>query len=316
MKIVKNADFIEGFFNGIIKKTDPKKIASAPFSSIFDTIAPVVLWRISWPLGLVAFIGDHFGYGPSYLWKLVDKYILKNGKPDFSDENVKQASESAVDEFLDKTKSLQTTSADYFLNNIKQVKGYIDKEDIIVSLYASNIYKIAKTSFYKKPGILRKLLNFITVSKATISLSGIVYGIVKTIIKGLIGAGIISGIASMMGEKEKPTKTQYYSNIDKNVEDTLIKFLNATITNFSDTFSKINKKPLKNSEEMKKVLSMIETINKDSINNINSYDAFNAPQIFDIAYVLMPQAKYEKFEGTKKPKEELKKELIDLLKGV
>jgi hypothetical protein len=332
--IVKEADFFEGFTKTLLEKYAPSQWMNKPFETIFSAIGPMLMWKISWPLGVMGFIGEHYGFGPGLVGKLIDQHLgAGSGKKlDLSDENLKAASESAVDEFMKKTQNLQTSSTNYVLDDLIKIKGSIKKEDVLAALYVSKYNKIQKEAL-EMPGAnwIRKFLG-----SSKIGISSVLYGLIKMFAKGIIGAAAVGGVASMISgtntdEKEKSgisekssegpamvKNKQYYSNVAKNVENTIIKFLNATIANFSTTFEKIYKRPLQGSKEIQEVLDTVESMNKSNISNINGWDSFMAPAILNIAYKIMPAATYEKTDKkeTQKGTEDYKTKLMKLLNEV
>lgn len=331
--IIKQADFLDGFTKTLLEKYAPSQWLQKPFETIFSAIGPMVIWKISWPLGILSFIGDHYGFGPGFIGKLIDEHIGagKGKKLDLSDENLKAASESAVEDFIKKTQSLQTASANYFLNDIIKIKGSFNKDDVLTALYASKYNTITKEAL-KVPGT-NWIKNFLGTSK--IGITSVLYGLIKAFAKGIMGAAVVGGVASMISgvggdsstEKilptEKTTKPvesknrQYYSNVERNIENTIIKFLNATISDFSSTFEKLYKKPLHGSKEMQEILNIVESMNKSDIFNINKWDAFMAPAVLDIAYKIMPTATYEKADKeSQKGTEDSRTRLLKLLNEV
>lgn len=308
--ITKQADFLEGAIQTMLGRFAPSQWARKPFETIFSAIGPVLLWKISWPVGIMAFVGEHFGYGPGYIGKLIDQHLgVGGGKVDLSDENLKAASESVVDEFIKKTQGEQSTAIDAVLDNMIQVKGSLNKEDVLVALYVSKYNKIRKEAI-GMPG-KEWLKRFFGISK--VGIAGVLYGIMKMFAKGILGAAVVGGVASMFGASGKeqapaPSEpsaqatghTQYYSNVAKNVEGTLIKFLDATISGFSATFEKIYKTHLQGSKQMQDVLGSVESMNKSSISVMNGWDAFMGPAVLDVAYKLMPVAIYEKINTQEK----------------
>lgn len=316
--IIKEADFLEGFIKSSLGSLSPTKWVHKPFEMAFSVLGPMVLWRINWMLGALAFVGDQFGYGPSYIGKLIDQHLgLGDGKLDITDDKLKEASESATEDFLKKIQGFQSTSADETLKSLIQVRGHFKKEDIITACYVAK-YDLKKEAKGIIPsnrgdGLTSRILRLFSGPKYTSTISGLIYGLIKTLGKGILGAAVAAGVLSQLGvgkkeEKQQQApqieqaipgvKQQYYSNVAKNVEDTLIKFLDATIENFSNTYQKLYKHQLKNSPEMKEILEMVERMNRTAISTINDWDAFMAPTVLDIAYKLMPKAKYEKIDST------------------
>lgn len=320
--IIKKADFIEGATQTILSKFAPANWINKPFETVFSALGPIIIFRISWPLGILSFVGEHFGYGPGFLGKLVDNYIgAGKGKLDLSDENLKQASTSAIDDFMRKTTSSKATAQNDFLDNLKQIKGYLSNNDVLASYYILD-NKLQKTARFST--ILNNWKYYATGARYKAGFTGILYGILKGLAKGIAGAAIVGGVASMVSGI-KPSETnkntlpvenkpitqfdntkQYYSNVANNVENTLIKFLDATISGFSSTFEKMYKRPLLGSQNMKEILNDVELLNKSDIFNINRWDAFLGPTVLNVAYKIMPLAKYEKIGKNEKVKDNSK----------
>ena len=143
--ITKNAEFLEGFAETILNKYGPEAWMKKPFETIFSAIIPAIGFRINWILGILLYVGEYAGYGPGLIGSLVDKHLgIGKGPLDLSDENLQSAASKAVGELAEKTQSMETTSADMFLRDVRQVKGTLIKEDLVSAFYISKMYKTAK----------------------------------------------------------------------------------------------------------------------------------------------------------------------------
>jgi hypothetical protein len=321
---IKNAGFVDGAIQTAMNKFGLEAFKNKPFESIFAGLGTGILFSMSWPLGIAAMIGESMGYGPGYIGKLIDERIKTGeGKLDLSDASLQGASESVVDNFLQKTKNIETTSADKFLKDIYFIKKSINAPDIITALYVAKYFPIKKEAFGLRPSFLGRFWRRYFTGRG---MSGLLFPLLKMFAKGIIGVSAAGGIASMISEttltpkqenimSKQPAATTgrsgnqtYYSNVAKNVETTLIKFLDATIDGFSKTFEQLNKATLQGSTKIQNILNKVVSMNNGaSIFEINSWDAFFAPPVLEMAYYLMPQAKYEKITPKQEPRQELKK---------
>jgi hypothetical protein len=192
---------------------------------------------------------------------------------------------------------------------------------------------------YRKPwfggrgrmGFLRRFVTNVRRGQRLPLFSGALLGLLRVVAKGLGIFMLTGGIAKMVGlksKKEREVSTepptafkyrdddpllprrlksqtmQYYGNEIGNVENTLIKFLDASIANFSKAFQTVNGMPLKGSPKMQAVLEDIELLNWGNLEEINKRKAFVAPRVINLAYKLLPEAKYERIKAkplTKKP---------------
>lgn len=208
------------------------------------------------------YVGNHMGFGPKLIGTFIDRSFGfgSNTKIDASDQNIQKVAELTVDDFLKKV-SINVESADLFLDNLTELKGSFCKEDIIIALSSVKYNKeIMKTA---KPGQISKLLSFLS-GNGKSYVSSALYGVIKLFMKGVIAAATIAGISSMFEKdktidnsvenKEINSSIKRYTNVSKNVEDTLITFLDATIQNFSGTFEYLNKRKLKGSKEIQNIL--------------------------------------------------------------
>ena len=166
--------------------------------------------------------------------------------------------------------------------------------------------------------------------------SGILMKILWMFVKGLMALGIGGGVASMVGLRDKvdrspttkveepeikpglgpigkrPAGLKHYSNVKKDVKQTLITFLNATIANFSTGFMQAQRianpdKPpisVERAPGWSKITGMIQKYNWAPIIKVNGFSVFVAPNVGEIAKILLNSVnvsgvKIEKIEPKK-----------------
>lgn len=270
---------ISGFLGTVKDKTS---FMTKPFEIFFSTVAPLMIWRISPLLGILAFVGDAFGFGPGKIGATIDKSLgFGSGEPNISSAAQKGAAENVVKE-AEKALGISTEAS-------------LSKRQIIVEARRSG-----KFATYLRQMLRSDRLGF----------GSIVYGFIRAFTKGLLIAGLIGGAKAVLTDKSTPTaepkskepapqtqranlsgkKINYLRNVANNVEDTVIRFLNADIPNFSQTFKEATGKQLKGSQELRKVLYEIEAMNygKD-IADLNHQLAFVAPSTSYMAQMLLPK---------------------------
>lgn len=335
-KYVKNAgiggDFLQGFLGEAVRKVNFKE---KPFETIFHFLGPAILWQISKPLGILSGVVELFGYGPGYIGKLIDQHLLR-GKSlddaDLSESSLKGASDSVVSDI---SKQYSQTSTASILTEMCLVKNSFTHDDILVAGYINKYSGFNKEAIGFGSSIISKLFGM------SGFFTGAIYWLLKKIVGGLALMGVLGGAASALKlkdykkepeykEKEFESKygnLKYYPNVSNNVEDTIIKFLDATIKDFSSSFEQVYKAPLKGSSQMKDVLYMIEDLNNDTlIKYIDSWDKFVAPEVLFIAKTLIPIATFNKIKEQpektinkskyiKKPETSVKEELAKLVGG-
>jgi hypothetical protein len=286
-------------------------------------------------------------------------------REDLSESNLKSASEYSLENIWSSLKSKIGMESKSSLQDIMTIKGSITPNDVIAISHMA-LQKDAQPWFGKKPwfgsqyskfggtrvGFLRRFVTNMRRGQRFPLFSGALFGLLRVVSTGLLGLAIFGGVAKMVGlkskeEREVDTETpgafqyrgdsllpeklrsqtmQLYANETGNVEDTLIKFLNATVANFSRAFQTLNKRPIKGSPQMKSVLEDVELLNWGNLDDVNNRTQFVAPRAINLAKKLLPEAKYERIEKppVKKPvpaapvlKESPQaKELAGLLQGV
>jgi len=278
-------EFLGGFLKTIKDKTS---FLSKPFESFLGTVGIIVVGRISKILGFLALIGEYYGFGLSSIGKMIDTSLgFNTGKPKISLSDIKKTAKGVID----------TIAKKIGLKEAEFKNEYLLSKRAGLGTFLGQIFRAKRLSFVS-----------------------ILYGFIRTFVKGLIAAGLIGGLASMTGQRPAPPvggksksltgKLQYYKNVSNNVEDTLIKFLNAEIANFSRAFEAQKGRPLKGSSELQKVLYNIEILNYGkNISDLNLRDAFIGPDVKTLAKKILPKVNYQPLassSSTKKTKELLK----------
>ncbi len=326
--LIKEAGFLDGFLKGAIEKVGFRE---KPFETIFSIVGTAVIWRINKLFGIVAFMAESLGYGPGLLGKAVDTYLKSGGAETVDDMNLnsesdlRSAAEFAISDLMKNANiSEKTSSSEYFLNDIYNIKKSINSDDIITASYVGKYFPLKKEAA-GRIGMFRRFLQKVLGGK-TLGFANVLYGIVKLFAVGMVGLGVAGGTKSVVKEKllgkgvgkptdKAPAGSQYYANKGNNIESTIIKFLN-TIKfdsgNFETTFQKKYNMPIISSPQMDKVLMKIRMMNGGvSLDVINRWEAFFAPKLKIMANMFMPGFIYEK--NTKRPPKE---ELSKFLKGV
>lgn len=309
--IKKEADFIDGFLNQVKDSVD---FRNKPFETLFGVFGTALSFRFGWVIGGAVALAETIGVGPGWIGKLVDDYLFSRGPQgvqniDLSENSLLGAATSATNEIMNKVKNISSslTTESFLLNDIQIVKGFFNENDVKTALYAQCIKKQARI------GLLTKFIRYIKPQ----SLVSSILSILKMFAKGLISVGIVGGVKSMIGIPSKndsgeaqlndfekflspeTQKLQYYKNESKNVENTIIKFLNAEIMNFSSGFEKFYGHPLKGSKQLSSVLDNIESLNWEKFPKLNENNAFVAPELMEIAKKLLPKgANIQKLEKT------------------
>lgn len=330
--------FVDGFFSTVSNKLDLKH---KPFELLFGTIVPSATMSIFPMLGVLFYLGEFAGYGPGLIGAQIDKALgLREGEiPNVSDENLQKTSQNIVDNVSDKvsldsftswiqekTKPLFGMTSESMLKEIQIIKGSVSSNDIFVA----NVFSATQSGVIKNAGI-KDLFNFFkqTTRGKKLTLGAVLYWILKRFVKGLIGLGLVGGaigLAKEVGTKEAPagtteTKTplpkyldlggtqQTYQNTKKNVENTIIDFLNSEYffkdksgqkkLTFSEKFKEIYGSDMKESQQMQKLLETIQFINGNaSLDYISSWRVFAAPDILTMAGVFLPGITVKSPTGT------------------
>lgn len=292
--MIKQAEFVEGFINTIKDKTG---FMERPFETIFGVMVPMVLFRYNKLLGILGFAAEALGYGPGWIGKKVDEHLVstkKNGQIDLSEGNLMEAAKGAVGSILPQIKTSHTILEDIYI-----IKNGLNLNDFIVAPYVNK---------YAKPSLLGRGTGFFSklLGGKHLSLTSALFGLLKTFAKGMIGLGIVGGLMSSMGvklpthqpqeQRQVNPNEQNYTNVSNNVENTLITFLDATISGFSPAFQKVNNASLKGSLKMKQILYEVAKINNTTIENLNQSKTFLAPKVIDIAHKLLPEARYDEIK--------------------
>ena len=343
--ITKEAGFISGFLNTI---KDQVNFRTKPFETIFGVFGTALSWRFGWLIGGFVTAAQLFGYGPGEIGKLIDSYFFGQGAKtidDFnlSESNVKGASDHAAgilakvipndgNEIINKIKGVFSSN----IHDIKEIKGHITNNDKKTAFYAAG----CSVGIVKTANLLHTL-KFLKLWRRGNRMnlgSGILMKILWAFVKGLLALGIGGGVASMVGLKDRdmkgkgpttevkapdmrpgsgnvgkrPAGLKHYSNVNKNVKQTLITFLNATIANFSAGFMQAQRianpdKPpisVERAPGWSKITGTIQKYNWAPITKVNGFSAFVAPNVGEIAKVLLNSVnvsgvKIEKIEPKK-----------------
>jgi len=313
-----------------------------PFETIFSTLGTGYAFKFGWIIGMLVTASELMGFGPGYIGKLIDDYFKRNGSTSIDEMNLSQsnsegAAQSVTDTILktfqDLPSKLSFWTKSVFsstITDIKKIKGNLNDNDIrsafYVSLYGNSIIKIAK------PNISKFMSFWKSSTKGTI-ISGLLMKLIWIFLKGMGALGIGAGVAGFMGWKthrtehkeDKPVKPtigpnmKHYNNVNKNVKDTLISFLNATIANFSVGFMRSqrlanpDKLPisLENAPGWSLLEKYIAKLNWAPIEVVNNLESFVAPNVQQVAKFLL---KSVKVDGIKIDKIEPKKPLSKMPK--
>jgi len=227
----------------------------------------------------------------------------------------------AVNTVKDKLKSLFASN----INDLRYIKGNITQNDKQAAFYvaAATICgpELIKTA---KIGHLARLYRLWRRGNRMQVISGSLMKLVWMFAKGLLALGIGGGVASMVGlkpgkgpettpamQKDKslfqpqpgefgpgskvPAHLKYYSNVSNDVKQTLHRFLDATIANFSTGFMQAQRLanpskapvPVERAPGWSKILSEVERYNWGPIAQVNKSKAFVAPRVRQIAQILL-----------------------------
>jgi hypothetical protein len=321
--LIKEAGFFEGFITGAIKNA---RFKEHPFESIFSLFGTGLMWNISWKLGAFTMLLQYLGYGPGRLGKIIDIYLKKGGAESVenmnlkSDSELKSASDFAISSILGDVK--KTSSLNYHLNDIYNIKKSINLNDVVTAICVEKYFPIYKKCYGGRFSDFKKFMSGIKKGDK-LGLSNLVYKLLKMLVTGMFSLGIVGGIKEVVKEdfpsikplikNDVPSGAQYYSNPLRNVERMIVKILNTIRFNRGNFESRFQEKygvSIINSIQMDKVLTKIQMMNGGvPLNTINNWHAFFAPKLKTLANMFMPNFIYEQ---RKSPRKELSK----LLKGV
>lgn len=326
--IKESQNIVKDFLGTIAKKVNFRE---RPFETIFGALGPALLWKMfGGKVGLLVYLLDGLNLGFGRLGRWIDEEL--NWKPgqNLSTGALKSASVGVID----KIKRIIGLKASSMLQDIMEVKGTIDERDLITVACALKYFPqtIKKQAIGRKQ-YFKRFLAAIKGGKK-MGFASILYGILKLFVGGLVGLGLVgvagglarkylspeipeippvgapsplrlpsTGSGIFGGPSKAPGATPAVSggnllilNEKRNVEDTLINFLDSTIEGFSRAFRQVKKRPLKGSSEMRGRLAVIEKINRKKIWDLNRESSFVIPPIILIANSLLPEAKYEKIK--------------------
>lgn len=303
-EIVKEAGFIDGFLSTI---KDKLHFRTKPFETIFGILGP--MWPSSWLIKGLFLIAEMNGFGPGLIGRYIDKKLgFGNPKspPAFDDAKLKDAAQGTASKILGKV-GLKSWAA-----NTMPETGFV------------------------KTAASRGILSFLAKASRGWRLSpgNMIYGLLRVFAKGLLALGVFGGVGALLKKKittqpgvksdktglpgvptsttSQPAGTQFYSNVTKNVERTLIHFIDASVGNitqpdgkslsFSETFARIKKTPLYGSSQMRKILDKVEALNQGkAIQALDSVSVFLGPNVMKMVKFLMPEATYQRITPTQSP---------------
>lgn len=342
MEMIKQAGAVESIINSAKEMVDFK---NKPFETIFGIMGTGYSWKFGWIIGSITTIAEVLGYGPGYIGKLIDRALgfgSNNTIDNIGNTNIESAARSVSNEimsdFSKESDRIEDIIKPAFISNlriIKQAKGTITQNDLR-SAYLISV-PITKTANIAK---LRRFRQMFSRGGAKNTITSILVNFLKIFFKGFAAIGIGSGIAGAAGIKTqydnkevgritekklqptRPANLTHYKNVENDVKSTLIRFLDASIANFSVGFEKAQKGTpisLERASGWNKVLDIIEKYNWANLYEINQFETFVGPNINSIAKILLgsvgaTNVKIEKIEQMNEPKkltdEERLKQLI------
>ena len=328
---------VENFLSGAANDAKKKReVTSKPVETILSTVGPYLFSRsiIGWGLlELAKQLGfDLFGM----IGGIVDDALGLGGSEvtEVSDSGILAAAKKAAGRLWNKIKDYLSGLWDNILGG-----G--------ISLLSSREMDIVKEA--RNPTKFMRFLKDIR-KGGRLSVASLLYGILKVVFLGIAGSAVMAGTVKVMGvtpiaEKEErgrqyqervapKTNLQHYKNIRYNVEDSLIAYMNAAVgankghKSFESIFETVKGRPLRGSDEMRKVLSEVSRLYDHApIERISTYETFYGPRIVSVIQNMVPEMRKPSSEpivpavskpraAPKKPKKDPKKELKQLLKGV
>jgi len=326
MENIKTAGLIESILNQVKDTFDFK---NRPFETIFGILGTGYSWTFGWVIGALTTLAEILGYGPGWIGKMIDEYFGFGSGKTLDDVDVNNLSASGASAHIAKKISGEISDIDLDsiikpammskLEIIKQAKGHITQEDVKSAFFAT--VPIVKVARWRG---LRRLFSLRGSGRFTSTIAGTIRKLIKMFLKGMVALGIGGGVAAATGLKtkhnDKPSSSKdyradltHYKNVNHNVKETLITFLDATIANFSRGFQQAQGKmglELDKAPGWNKVLDLIEKLNWASIHEINNFDVFVGPDIKKIAKVLLNSvnAQNVSIEKLKTPEKELSDE--------
>jgi len=339
--ITKEASFISAFFGGALETISQKvDFKNHPFETAFGTLVPAVAFSFSPLLGIFLSFVAASGDGTSAVGAAIDKALGfgENKTPkEISESDISGAADQVTDKYFDSSKlpdvvndainwfqeKFGTQTATAMLEDIRQIKGYITENDMLVAISYAECQSGLIKNAWGKPTMMQRLRgmgrNPYSVKKSGISsiLGWLIKAVLRTV-GGIIGLGVAGG--AIAGGKEllgigdgtnKPTKTNYpmpddvniggdlqtYMNTQHNVANTMIEFLNAEYNfdangqkiSFSEMFNRKYNVPIQTSPQMQKLLKNIRYINGGgSLAYISSWRSFNAPELNAVFKLFFP----------------------------
>jgi len=368
--IIKEASFVDAFFGGAIdtisKKVDFK---NHPFETLFATLVPAVAFSFSPLLGIFLSFVAASGDGTSAIGAAIDEALGfgENKTPkEISESDISGAADQVTDKYFDSSKlpevvndaikwfqeKFGTQTANAMLEDIRQIKGYVTRNDMLVAISYAECQAGFIKSAWGKPTMRQRLrkINKNPYSVKKSGISSILGWIIKAVLRtvgGVIGLGVAGG--AIAGGKEllgigdgtnKPTKTNYpmpenvniggdlqtYMNTQHNVANTMVEFLDAEYNfdvngqkiSFSEMFNKKYNVPIQTSPQMQKLLKNIQYCNGNgSLAYISSWRSFNAPElnaVFKLFFPSLPIPTESETINTSAPKKQDPAQLEDLMR--
>jgi hypothetical protein len=321
--ILKQAQFLEGMLESM--KGELSK--GGMFEKVFSILGPMIAWEISKPLGILFFLGEHIGYGPGEIGRLIDQMLgsdTQTGQT-FSDSQLKGAAASVVDKVLT---TLGLKHAE-MLRDVFLAKGSIDLHDL-VAIAASGEATVVK--YAAEPGRIGAIRGFLAkaLGGQRLGLANGLYLLIKWFVKGLVGIGLVGGLAGAtkglgagIGRPSGGGQVGFYSgitpqvspsgagfagreryeNVQGNVEKTIIYYLDKAYKvrrkdesgylTFSQMFMDNKGYSLAESEEMNAILQAVGDMNFGGRETADRQRTFLGPSLASIAKVIMPTLESE-----------------------
>lgn len=303
-----------------------------PFETILGILGTGLSFKFGIIIGMLTTAAELTGYGPGYIGRLIDKHLFKGKALEdvkLSQSDITGAADATADDiikdfssFPEKLESQIKSSFNLNLNDLKEIKGNISKDDIRTAFYVSMYNPIIKTAGITAT-LWRNFANFFRGAKETGKgiFSGVIMKLIFTFVKGMGALAVGGGAASLLGVRTKqqkqfdketgtvketnkylpqrPPGLKHYSNVNKDVKRTLITFLNAEIANFETGFMQaqrlanpsITPVSLELAPGWAIVLGLVQKYNWAPIPEVNNFSAFVAPGVQKVAQILLQSSK-------------------------
>ena len=325
---------LESFLGNTVESvSDRMNFKDSPFETIIGNIAPLAMLSVSWPLGIILFVAESFGFGLGRIGRLVDKTIGFSGKglkPVISLNGLYDAASKIINKIISSIGGLFSTSG---LNrNITKADMKKVENLCIIASYDPNFIKLGLFSKrrLRDKRYLAELFGSMVGSKKNGGKTGLIRRLASMLFKilgGIAAFGIIGGVVKTVSGKTKevdvpslqipgatgksvevsenvPKSWLYYNNAKNDIQDSIIYYLNYEISGFSNTFFKENGIQIYNSPQMRNLLKLIEKHNSAPVTHLNNKKGFVAPKIEQMAEKIMPGYKYPKKDKPQTKSEE------------